>query len=542
MVTLPKGPHPRGERPYVFIGGYYGDHVPGAIVKGDRVICAEDAAWIFQQAGLRCVKGTNSHPVPQSFAFDVSALYPYQLEGVQRLAQADYFLLADEMGLGKTAQALCAAKLRLHSAKGDGPAVLILCPAIAKHHWAREVSRWTGYGSVVLDGVRPEPIPPTARFVIANYDILSGIRRKDAAGKLEQREGLEGWAKALAAYRFPIVICDEAHNLRGQGSQRTKAVKAVAEHSTCVWMLTGTPMPNRTRDIWSLWDIASDGLCGWFWPFAKAYCGYVKNQYGSTADGATREQELGARLSFWCLGRTKAGVGLQLPEKRREVVTVDVGEVPVDRFPVAAEPPIDHRTNVVASALRATARAKRPAVVEMAREALQAGQKVVVFTYLREQAEAVAKDLFHGQPTRVYVVTGAQSAEQRDVAAQQFREETGRAAFVATIDSVGVAISLVGADLVIFADLSYEPAKLLQAEGRCHRIGSTNRVLIRYVIAAGTLDEAVAETVVNKLDTITSVTGGMGDGAELTGHLRRGEVVTTEAIIERLFQTLIGGK
>jgi hypothetical protein len=241
-------------------------------------------------------------------------LFPYQAVGAEFLRSRDYALLADEMGLGKTAQALMAAEMRLARASGSGPAVLILCPAIAKRHWAREVKRWTpgGHEAQILDGVRPDAIP-ISRYVIANYDILYGQRRRTAAGKLEAREGLDGWEKTLASLRFPIVICDEAHNLRGEKSRRTKAVAAVAKESTCVWLLTGTPMPNHVRDIWALWDLASAGLAGWFWPWAKCYAGAVKGQYGWAADGASRQEELGKRLSFWCLGRTKASVGLQLP-------------------------------------------------------------------------------------------------------------------------------------------------------------------------------------------------------------------------------------
>lgn len=555
-VTIPPSANLRRGRPYVFTGQFLGEHVPGAIITPNRVMCAEDAAWIFASHGMPCVRwpGIPAHGIPWGRALAESMkLFPYQEDGVNFLCLRDYAILADEMGLGKTAQAITAAELRLRFGSGAGPAILILCPAIAKPTWKREIKRWTGHDATILDGLKVESLP-TTRYVICNYDILYGQRRRDAAGKLNAREHLPGWGETLAKMRFPIVICDEAHGLRGQKSQRTTAVAQVAEESTCVWLLTGTPMPNHVRDIWALWDLASggyrpkagkerDGLAGWFWPWAKAYAGVVKNQYGSTADGSTREEELGKRLSFFCLGRTKASVGLQLPEKRREVATVDVGEVSILR--PAGKAQADHvfggKSGAVESALRQTARAKLPFVVEMVKEAMEARQKVVVFTYLREQCDRIAKEVSNANLGVTIGVSGDQSPEQRDALAGSFRESAAPACLVATIDSVGVAISLIGADLAIFADLSYDPSKLLQAEARCHRIGSVNRLLVRYVIAAGTLDETVADSVVEKLDTIQAAIGGMGDGNELTGHLRRGEVTTTEAIIDRLFAKLTGG-
>lgn len=530
-MRLKAGPWPRGGRPFVFEGEWWGDEIPGALVKTGTatttVSAPPDAAWIFDRAGLQVLRW----PGPSSMLDDPSSrgLFDYQVNGRDWLAARDWALLADEMGLGKTAQAISAAE-----ARGPRSQVLILAPALAKHHWAREVKRWAGENATVLDGLRPEPeLLQRGRYVIANYDILSGQRRRDEAGKMLARNGLPGWGDVLAERKFPIVICDEAHLLRGDRSRRTKAVRGVAAGSTCVWLLTGTPMPNRVRDLWALWDLASGGLAGPFWPWARAYADARKGQYGWEADGASRTDELRQRMSFWCLGRTKVEVGLQLPPFRREVVPVDVGKA---AHRETFDPTAPDRVRVVDTALRATARAKRPAVVDMAAEAVAAGQKVVVLVYLREQAEAIGHDL-HEAGVACSVVTGAQSTDQRDVAAQAFREHVSACAFVATIDSVGVAISLVGADLLIFGDLSYEPAKLLQAEGRVHRIGSGKPVLCRYVTAAGTIDDAVIEAVVSKLDVQQEVFGENDAQKNLQSALGYSRP-TTDAVVAALFEKL----
>ena len=44
---------------------------------------------------------------------------------------------------------------------------------------------------------------------------------------------------------------------------------------------------------------------------------------------------------------------------------------------------------------------------------------------------------------------------------------------------------------VVFAELYWTPAQLLQAEDRCHRIGQSTVVKVQYLVAKGSLDDAL---------------------------------------------------
>lgn len=532
--------HARGARGYVYPGNMDDYHAPGALHARGETRCAVDAAFLVQQVlGLARhspgmwpgVPGARERAI--ALATKIGAYGDYQREGCAFLAERDYGLLADQPGLGKTFQAIVAAEARLslgHVPTPTTPVVLVLAPAMAKHVWAEQITRWTGHSSTILEGLTADELPQT-RYVIANYDILHGMRKKDAAGVVHDVAHLTGWAKTLAE-KFLIVICDEVHMLRGRSSQRYKYTKAVCKKVPVVWGLSGTPIPNYVRDLWAQLDVLSDGLFGTYWQFARAHCDLTQAQYGMKDTGSSRMQELSARLTFFCLGRTAEQVKLELPEKRREIYKVDVT---VSAETVAEGNEAQLRKTFVAKALRATAKAKRSAVVEQAVEALLAKQKVIVFVYMREQADAVAKAIkgkFDGQ---VACVHGDMTPEGRGVQAQVFREAQGAACFVATIDSVTMAISLVGAELVIFGDLVPEPWKLLQAEKRAHRIGGTTRVLVRYLIGIGTLDEAVAESVIAKLSVIEQAIGGDGDQGELQ-TMFGGR--TDESIVDGLFERL----
>jgi SNF2 family DNA or RNA helicase len=538
-AVLQPSVHARGARNYLFKGAMDDYHAPGADIRRTETRCAVDAAWLVQSVLGQPVQAPPIWPgVPgareRAIAFGKHVgLWNYQLDGAAFLAERDYALLTDQPGVGKTAQSLIAAEARLSLASIPSPTtpvVLVLSPALAKRHWQREIKRWTGHDAEVLATLTPGPIPQT-RYVIANYDILHGANKRDAAGVVHKVDTLPGWCGVLAG-QFLIVIADEAHLLRGRKSQRTRAAKEVCKRVPVVWGLTGTPIPNYIRDIWALVDLLSDGLFGPYWNFARAHCDGRQGQYGWVDTGSSRLEELGRRLTFFALGRTADSVKLELPEKRREIYRIDVT---VSAPTVHEGHEAMSKSSFVAKALRLTARAKRSAVVQQAVEALEAKQKVIVFLYMREQCDAVAKAIKTAVDCPVSCVHGDLSPDGRDAQAKAFREVQAPACFVATIDSVGLAISLVGADLMLFGDLVPEPWKLVQAEKRAHRIGGTTRLLVRYLIGTGTLDEGVAESVISKLSTIEQAMGVETDNQDMK-VLLGGR--TDESIVDDLFAKL----
>jgi len=537
-------------RPYTYAGTVDEGFAPGAQTRNGATVCAVDLAWRLEPI-FGAPRHAAAHWPGVAGAADAAralgeakGLTALQQIGAAFLAERDFAALLDPTGAGKTAQALIAAESRLSLgiAPPEAGAVLVICPALAKWHWQREIARWTGHKSVVIEGLRPEPEQLDGmRYVIANYDILAAARRRDAAGVAHTLVDLPGWGTTLRDRRYVIVVCDESHNLRGRDSKRTAAVRELTRPSVAVWMLSATPMPNYLRDLWAQLDVMTDGLHGPYWAWARAYCNAKQGTYGwiDTGTDTQRVGELRSRLAYYMLGRTKAEVQASWPEKRREVYPVDVKAPPKEVVDVITE---KEKRDQLDTALRETARLKRPAAIEQAVDAVNAGQKVVVFVYLREQAEAISKGiekmLKREKAIRpIYTATGDHTAQARDAMAQEFRECEGSAAFVATIDSVGVAISLVGADLVIFADLLYEAWKLIQAEGRCHRHDSVNGVIVRYLIARDTIDDALEQSVVSKLKNIEAALGTDPDNAALETLIGTNQT-DGATLIDRLFSRL----
>ena len=66
------------------------------------------------------------------------------------------------------------------------------------------------------------------------------------------------------------------------------------------------------------------------------------------------------------------------------------------------------------------------------------------------------------------------------------------------------------------------------------------RVIVRYLIGVGTLDEGVVESVIDKLAAIEASLGSEADQGELVQQLG-GNVRSDESIIDGLFARLVGG-
>jgi len=523
----------------------------GGIAFSWDMVPALSAVFSFDPATLPEDGGTMDVPGLEEYReFFASKLRGYQKEMVQFLGLRSYAINADPMRSGKTPTTLAAASL-IGARK-----VLIVCPSIAKLVWATEIQKWMGLPSTLLYGRagdeartfcvqcvgsgrvdgkhcpgckgkngqshgtiihKPDEIDPVlrgARFIICNYDLLIPQVQKDAAGKRSERDDLPGWASLLARQDVDLVIADEAHILRGRskrdrsGESRRDKLVEVAKSVPRFWALSGTPIYGRVADLWALLDVVTGGLFGRpFFDFDVRYAGGHKGEYGWVNDGRTNEEELKSRLDVFMLKRDRSVILPNLPRKTRQVVRLDGGKASF------ARPKGKRTSGGIHAALRATARLKEDAVVESVAAECGEGAKVVVFSYLRENAESLAKAIaaqgdkdprLASRNFRVWCVSGDTPVEARFKQAQAFREWTGAGCFVATIDSVPVAISLKGAQSVHFADLTFDPASLLQAEDRPYEVGTSGLTIVYYMVEK-TVDEHVVGLVLPKMETLESM-------------------------------------
>jgi SWI/SNF-related matrix-associated actin-dependent regulator 1 of chromatin subfamily A len=425
------------------------------------------------------------YPVPDF------GLRPYQNEGVAWLLSRKYGILADDMGLGKSAQALVAAR-------EFGARTVIVCYNYVKGVWAPkgEIAKWWPEAEVwVARGTKPETIPDSARVILINYDIL------------------HAWVHQINFWggeNFTLLV-DEAQALIGETSRRGKAIRAL--EATRRYFLTGTPMPNRVRDLYPILDALCPGRFGeTFFNFGTRYCDGHKEEIpalGKTVynfDGISHEGELSSRLSWVMLRRTKSQVALQLPSKTRQIVWLETGK---KRAKAWEGSDLGGGAKLIRAILDRAADAKLKPALEVVLSQGARG-RVVAFCFRRAVAEAVC-DAARGAGLASGIVLGGLTPKAR---AKQI-EAVSRAkagVLAVTIDSTASGVDFSWASVGLVLELSHEPHKLLQLESRLHRWGQKDPVLIQYLCARGSVDEIICERVISKLDSEEAVIGRRDEG------------------------------
>ena len=424
------------------------------------------------------------------------SLYPHQSDGVAFLLSKKRAILADDMGLGKTRQAIVA----METGCPEGT-ILIVCPASIKLNWKREILMVDDSASIEVLGIDSTQTE-APRWVIINYDIL---------GK---------HAEHLRAINWSGILLDEAHFIKNASKRTNHCLKLLGVQADAhapvlgpdyVFLLTGTPMTNRPKDLFNLLRCVGHPAARSFLSFAKRFCDAYRNDYGWVTTGASNLDELNLLMKETSLRRMKDEV-LDLPPKVRTWVPVDISTSKaafnaIDGFLswyVGTDPsaPNDReflsRLTKVRTALH---KAKFKAVSERVKDVVSAGEKVVVFTCFNDGIERHKKIL----GDQAVTITGSDTSANRTKAVDRFQSDPTVRVALCNIIAGGVGITLTAGTHVIFQDLDWVPANHAQAEDRCYRIGQENRVTVEYFHADGTLDAYIARLLEGKMALIAAV-------------------------------------
>jgi len=465
-------------------------------------------------AGLvdRLRQSVGAEPVAEPDGF-VGALRPYQLDAVGWLGMmADLQLggvLADDMGLGKTVM-LIAHLLR----QGPGPH-LVVCPTSVVANWERELARFAPdlerrrhHGAD-----RPDDLEGVSGVVVTSY----GTLRRDI--------------ELLRAVDWRVVALDEAQQVKNPDTLGARAVRRLRSWH-CV-ALTGTPVENRLRELWSVLDLTNAGMLGPRARFERRFANPIERR----GDHAARTQ-LRRMIAPFVLRRTKADprVASDLPPRIERTVPCTLTDVQrqrytetVEAFRRRAEGPqsgMQYRGAVLALLTRLKQICDHPALggdrprvgrsgkLDVTRqlivEATRAGEQVLVFTQFVGMAELLARDLSHALETDLPVLHGGMSATARQRMVDRFQgegDETPPPVLIASLRAGGVGMNLTAATQVIHYDRWWNPAVEDQASDRAHRIGQTERVLIHQLVTMGTLEERIDAMLANKREIAEAVVG-----------------------------------
>jgi SNF2 family DNA or RNA helicase len=133
---------------------------------------------------------------------------------------------------------------------------------------------------------------------------------------------------------------------------------------------------------------------------------------------------------------------------------------------------------------------------------VDAYDKIVIFAIHRDVIEGLRVRLRTFHPVTLY---GGTPGEVRQVNIDKFQRNPKYRVFIGNIHAAGTAITLTAAHHVLFIEQSWVPGDNAQAAMRCHRIGQTKPVTVRFVSIADSIDEKVSHALKRKTSELTTL-------------------------------------
>ena len=468
------------------------------------------------------------------FTFDSPATFqaqlrPYQNHGAawlhDRVERFGGALLADDMGLGKTIQTIALIERLFSSDSEDSGVVLVLATASLLGNWRAEFAKFApGRVVRILHGTSRDKERERVRsgdVVLTSYGTLA----RDLAWHLKRE--------------YRAVVVDEASLIRNPDTDHAKAIAKL--HAARRIALTGTPIENGVRDLWSIFRFIQPGWLGGREDFKNRY-----EQPLVTGESAGVVMErLRLKVSPFLLRRTKEQVAPELPSK---LFIDEFCDLSPDQQAVYKDLLVEGRKRVDAIAdsgnkgaarmqmltallrLRQTCcdlallgnerfnqllvtrrSAKLQRLLELIEEAINGNHRMLVFSQFQTQLREIEKCISERGWESLRLDGQSRNRQQL---VDKFQQADGPPVFLISLKAGGYGLNLTAADTVVHFDPWWNPAAEAQATDRAHRIGQTRPVTVYRLLTRGTVEEKVVRLQAKKRELATAIDeNGAGDAA-----------------------------
>ena len=418
--------------------------------------------------------------------------YPYQVIGIEWLTSQKKLglkgaILGDVMGLGKTLQAIGFITKNVNDGLQNN---LVICPATLIENWKKEIQKFSPKLKVLT------------HFGQYRTGIPSGLINHDIV--VTSYDALVADHAIIRAINWNIVILDEAQQIKNPEAKRTLRSKSLPREFGLA--ISGTPLENRLRDVWSLSDFVQPGLFGTEDSFT--------NEYENNSGGAL---EVNRILRSIMLRRKLSDIDHQLPEKivkdyplrwpeelnqiyedvRKEALAefahagglVATGRLrKLTTHPVLME--IGPQNDLMSLSPKYTL------TVDILEELFANNEKCLIFASYREIIDRFANDLGHRFPKSfIEILDGRTKMSERQPLVERFNNFDGSGVLICNPIVAGAGLNITGANHVIHYNLEWNPAKEDQATFRVYRNGQLKETFIHRLFYVSTIDEVIDERI-----------------------------------------------
>jgi SNF2 family DNA or RNA helicase len=451
-------------------------------------------------------------------------LRDYQKRGVAWLQYLENLglnpCLADDMGLGKTLEVI-ARLLKEREDVENVPPTLIIAPTSVLGNWRKEIERFApNLRTLVHQGSARIKNEKVFKETCQMYDV---ILTSFSLARLDE--------KLLRSLKWHRVVIDEAQNIKNPEAAQTRAIlKLVAPHRLA---LTGTPVENRLRDLWSIFNFLHPGYLGKEAQFRKTFEMPIHKE-----NDMVKSAILKKLVEPFILRRVKTDKSIinDLPDKIEqkmyctltpeqaslyEAVVKDVTEQLNEAEGIQRKGLIlstllklkqicNHPMQFLqdGSAFTAERSHKLQRLAEMIEELMDNEESGLIFTQFTEIGGALERYLKHTCHYNTYYLHGGTNVKKRDQMVTEFQDpETEPSVFILSLRAGGVGLNLTKANSVFHFDRWWNPAVEDQATDRAFRIGQRKNVFVHKFIAMGTLEERIDAMIEDKKRLSSLVVG-----------------------------------
>ncbi|GJD06797.1 protein chromatin remodeling 8 [Galdieria sulphuraria] len=443
-------------------------------------------------------------------------LFPYQQVGVQWLwelhCQGVGGIVGDEMGLGKTIQVIVLLASLSYSHLLPGP-VCIVAPATLLSQWKREFATWwPSFRVRIMHKSAGDGDLWIVEDIIEQGDIL-----------VTSYEQVRRFHEYILVHKWDYVILDEGHRIRNPDAEITLVCKRFKTVHRII--MTGAPLQNRLKELWSLFDFVYPGKLGTLPVFEEQFS--VPITLGSYLNATPLQVHTAYKcasvlrnlVSPYLLRRLKKDVALQLPKKQeqilfckltkeqrelykkylnsRELQKVLQGSVNMLTAVSVLRKICNHPDLYDENALEDDRRygewtraGKLVVLDQVLLSWSKDDSRVLIFSQSRAMLDIL--EMFARQRRYTYLrMDGETAMQERMKLIDSFNQDDEVFLFLLTTKVGGLGINLTGANRVVLYDPDWNPSTDLQARERAWRIGQKRDVIIYRLVTSGTIEEKI---------------------------------------------------
>ncbi|KAI8883343.1 hypothetical protein K501DRAFT_219421, partial [Backusella circina FSU 941] len=497
-------------------------------------------------------------------------------------------IIGDEMGLGKTIQVVAfLASLYYSKVLGPGQANIIICPATVMKQWVQEFHKWWPSIRVAIlhssgcaikgakkkahsdddeyeeeeEKEKKEETDINKFYDIGHLDdddnkntrgwhskkgkkkaknkkpsILGTKAGKNAAALVDEfiklggvlittYNGVQTYRDVLLKHKWGYVVLDEGHKIRNPDAETAILVKRFK--TTHRLILSGTPIQNNLKELWSLFDFIFPGRLGDLPLFEKHFS--IPINLGSYANASNVQVQVAYKCALmlrdsinpYLLRRMKADVAPDLPKKKEQVLFCKLTDIQRQRYldfigshdmnsilehrrhvlfgidivrkicnhPDILDPTMTMQNNAdYGNPERSGKALVVQALLKMWKETGK--HRVLLFCQTRQMLD-ILEILVRKESYRYLRMDGTTPVDRRIALVNEYNNNPSFYVFLLTTKVGGLGLNLTGADRVILYDPDWNPSTDMQARERAWRLGQKKDVTIYRLMTSGTIEEKI---------------------------------------------------